>query len=481
MNRIALWLFLGALMVRLGVLVAWPFDGLYGQDAFAYYRQATALAQGTLPLDFFWPNGYPLVAALFMPALGQTPFAAQLVSLLSGASLAPLAYLLTCELLPHTHRRAGILAGLIVMTAGQLVLSSIVVMADMLALFWAALAAWLLVRAWRNGRPAGWLVGAGAALAFAAITRWLYVLLAPAFGLYLVYQMRRQPYPWWLIALPVISGLAVLLPQIAISLNRPEGLLHSWLLGWNPANAFRRQFDNVDGHFDYALPIGLFYAEPAAHPAYLFPLLGLAALWGGWRLWGDKAWGPLILLGGWGGGVYLFLAGIPYQNFRFGMTLYLPLVVLAASGLNAVWENASTRRVAQAAAVVSLAGMLVWAYSTNGEFVIAQNRGKAIVAQVEQSVPPDATLITFGLTLTARQYTRLNVVELFDQDSASLDALTRSESAIYLLLDPGNVESQWRGRKPDVLYQWLKQHAAVIPIDSFATYELFQVRRTSVP
>jgi hypothetical protein len=117
----------------------------------------------------------------------------------------------------------------------------------------------------------------------------------------------------------------------------------------------------------------------------------------------------------------------------------------------------------------------------NGEFVTTQNVGKAIVAQVEQSVPTDATLITFGLTLTARQYTRLNVVELFDQDSASLDALTRSESAIYLLLDPGNVESQWRGRKPDVLYQWLKQHAAVIAIDSFATYELFQVRRTSVP
>ena len=39
-----------------------------------------------------------------------------------------------------------------------------------------------------------------------------------------------------------------------------------------------------------------------------------------------KDWGPLILLLGWGGLVYLFLAGIPFQNFRFGLTLYPPFV-----------------------------------------------------------------------------------------------------------------------------------------------------------
>ena len=84
----------------------------------------------------------------------------------------------------------------------------------------------------------------------------------------------------------------------------------------------------IDGHFVYRLPVGIFYAEPAGHPAYLFPLLGLTVPWGIWRLWRERNWGPLILLLGWGGPVYLFLAGIPYQNFRFGLTLYLPLVPL---------------------------------------------------------------------------------------------------------------------------------------------------------
>ena len=46
-----------------------PFDGLYGQDAYAYLDYAgalrTALLNGSPPPPFFWPIGYPLHIVAF--------------------------------------------------------------------------------------------------------------------------------------------------------------------------------------------------------------------------------------------------------------------------------------------------------------------------------------------------------------------------------------------------------------------------------
>ena len=65
------------------------FDGLYGQDPFAYLDYAAAfkaaLAQGQWPPPFFWPIGYPMLIAvfsIFVPAA----FAAQMVSVFSSTT-----------------------------------------------------------------------------------------------------------------------------------------------------------------------------------------------------------------------------------------------------------------------------------------------------------------------------------------------------------------------------------------------------------
>jgi len=475
-------LFFVALAIRLAAAWHWQFDGLYGQDAFAYFDQAVAITHnlplGQLPpLNFFWPDGYPLLSAISMVIVGQTALAGQLVSVLCGAALAPLAYFLSRELFPQARPCAGLIAGLIVAVAGQAILSSIVIMADIPALFWATLSAWLLVSAWRRPRSGWRLIGASIALAMAIITRWLFVVLVPAFGLYALYQIKRNQRSWKLIVLPIISGALIVLPQVLLSLNRPEGLVHSWLLGWNPVNAMRRQFDNVDGHFEYELPTGVFYAEPAGHPAYLFPLFGLAALWGLVRVWRNRNWGALILLIGWGGAVYLFLAGIPYQNFRFGLTLYTPIVLLAGLGTSELWDRIHIRWVVPALTAASLMAMLLWAYPLLDGFLTQQNQTKAIVHEVAQSLPPEATLVTFGLTLTAQHYTHLDVIELFNQTADSLDTLTRDRSQTFLLIDTANIEQQWRGREPDANVRWLHDHATLIPITSYLSYTLFQVRR----
>ncbi|MCP4168090.1 MAG: hypothetical protein GY759_19655 [Chloroflexi bacterium] len=189
-------LFLLALLLRLIVVRWWDFDGLYGQDPFAYYQQAVAISQtlhgGLAPPGFFWPNGYPLLSALFMAVLGQTPTAAQWASVVTGAALAPLGYALALSLFPPAGQVSGIVAGLAIAVAGQPLLSSVVVMADIPGLFWMSLALLVLIQATRRRHPALWLFSAGSCFGLAVVTRWAYALVAPAFAAYLIRQIRMR-------------------------------------------------------------------------------------------------------------------------------------------------------------------------------------------------------------------------------------------------------------------------------------------------
>jgi hypothetical protein len=218
-------------------------------------------------------------------------------------------------------------------------------------------------------------------------------------------------------------------------------------------------------------------------------------LWGVWRLWRSKQWEALVLLIGWLVPVYLFLGGIPYQNFRFGLTLYLPLVILTGYGLSELLRLLTRpsapsapplpcspapphlRPAALLVITLSLLVMLAWAYPMVNSFVTAQNHSKRIAQQVEQTLPPQATLLTFGLTLTFQHYTSLNTLELFHLDETSLDELTNAHNELYLLLDLHNIETQWQGRTPQRNYQWLRENTILTEIRTFPPYTLFKVKK----
>src|SRR5438105_14880554 len=74
-------LFAFALLVRALAIGLTQFDGLYGQDAFAYYDYARELWQRVhnlqAPEPFWWPLGYPALVALAFSLGGLTPPAAQ--------------------------------------------------------------------------------------------------------------------------------------------------------------------------------------------------------------------------------------------------------------------------------------------------------------------------------------------------------------------------------------------------------------------
>lgn len=512
------WLFLIALLVRL--VAAWltRFDGLYGQDPYAYFNYAVelrhALAAGQAPPPFFWPLGYPLLVAAVMTLVGEQPLAGQWVSMVTGALIAPLVYLLAQEARPGNETNfghlGGLFAGLMTAVAGQLLLSSLSVMADAAALFWATLSAWAMLRYGRRDLRLPWLALAAATLAFAVLTRWVYGLLVIPWGLSAWLAWREttkpgSPLPWRPMltagSVAVVIGLFILGAHFAADLGR-GGVSYAGDLEvytWNPANAFKRVVHNPDGTFVYERPIGLFYALPAFHPSYLFPLFSPFLLLGLVSLWPARPKGTvnnepgfdkssfvplshIALLVGWPLTVYLFLAGVTWQNWRFPLSFFPPLLVLAGLGLAWTWAKLQARWRAKlvspfllAGLALALAGSLAWAARDIGRFTAWKNSQLATAEAVAGQLPPDATLLVFEITLTMDHYTAVPVIELFAQDEADLAALVNMAESLYLLLNVDNVTTQWVGKSPYLNYHWLRENRGLVEIGRYEPYTLFQV------
>lgn len=475
-----------AVLLRVALLALRPFDGLYGQDAFAYYDYAvtlrSALLHGQPPPAFFWPIGFPLHLVLAFSAIGVSSQAAQVVSILAGALVAPVTYLLAREVLTDRDagraRTAALIAGLIVAVSGQLLISSLSIMSDATALLWATTAAWCVVRYART-RQWPWFGLAVFALSMAVITRWAMALLAVPWTLAVLLTWRKH---WTTISwrrAAVLIATAVIIGGIIVGGQLLSGSHTGDLsvVGWNPSNALQREVVNTDGVFHYEWPMAMFYAQPVAHPAYVFPLLLPMLLIGLWSL--RKVSPPAsVLLIGWPLIAYVFLSGIAWQNPRFMVAYLPPLAVWVAIGVERIWPR--TRRWQWLVAIylgVSVVGASLWGMRVVANFIDRKDADLEVVRQLDRLVPPDGTLIAFGLTATAQHYLDRTVIELFNLDDAALDRSTRGATT-YLLIDTENVEAQWQNKAPALNYHWLQAQGRLEPIATLLNYQLFRLDRS---
>lgn len=472
------------------------FDGLYGQDSYAYYQYATGPLREALlalrpPPPFFWPPGYPLFVSLLSLALGTGTAAAQVASLVAGAAVPVLTALLARELWPAgsrpgTNSTLPLLAGLFAALAGQLWQSSAVVMSDTTGLAAATLGAWALAR-FAQGRGGRWLLLAAGATAYAVLTRWAYALvalpLAAAAFLSLARQPRRQAASHALSAAVVV--LAVLSPVIGALLQgtAAPGAGTGAFVGdlevvpWHPLNALRNEFVNADGLLRYRLPNGLYYAVAPAHRFFFTPALVLLLLPGLRVLWQQRTPLRSLLLVAWPGIIYLFLGGAPWQNFRFVLPYLPPLAILAALGVTTVagWLSTRTRPLLW----LFLAGGYLWmaygGWTLTTSFIERKDADLETVRWVEERIPAEAQLLTFSISLTIEQYSDLAVHDLYFQTPHDLAALMEQGQPVYLLLDLENIRGQWAGRAPATNYAWLQQNAGLEKVGEQRQATLFRV------
>lgn len=482
-----------ALALSWGFILASGFDGLYGQDAFGYYDYAVQIWERLRrfqppPSNNYWPAGYSaLVAAVFF-ITGPAPLAGQIISGLAGAGTAALICALAVDLLalegapPAAARWVGIVAGLLTIACGQLWQWSVSVMADTLALSLAVFAAWSLVRYSRAPRGR-WLLLAALGLGLAIITRWIYALLVLPFGAYwLLEVMRRTPESRAAFVrhalIAAALGALIIAPQLALSAGSPRATIGpNWVVGWSPLNAARREFVTSDGYAVYEQPAALFYARAAASPRYLFPMFTPFLLLGAWVVWRQRYWRVGVLLAGWAGMAYLFLCGLPYQNFRYALAFLPAVAILSGIGLRYAWERLPGlwRTLMVAYVVVGLGGGLWYSARVLDEFAARKQADLAVVRWVEQQARPGDLVLSFDITLTLQHYSSLDVRELFIQTPDDLGALVAGGKPTYLLVTVDDLSRQWRGYPPELNYRWLRDGPGLIELGRMGEYTLFRV------
>lgn len=476
-------LFLFALAVRLGAARLTHFSGLYGQDSFAYYAYAQklgeALNHGQTPPPFTWPIGYPFTVWLTMLVVGVRPLAAQGVSMVAGALIAPLVYGLVRQIWPAA-RVGAVVAGLLTAVAGQLLISSLSAMSDTLAIFWLMVSACALARfgdsvRWR------WLVLAALGLALAVVTRWIAGLAALPWalaGLYWAWQGKLSARQVVVAgATAVAIGLVVLGLQFSGDWVRGTAshMVDLEVYTWNLGNAFKQDFFNTDGAFHYERPIGLYYFLPLLHPSYVFPFFTPFLAIGLWAAW-QKNKGMAWLLGGWLAVIYLLLAGGTWQNWRFPVAYFPAALVLVGLGIQWVWEyGRPLRRVWLVLWGVGLLGSALWGGRDVRHFTGVMVGRAEVVAWVGEQVPATATLIAFDLTAEIQFATPLKTLELFTLRENDLADLLRTEPALFLLVNPDSMAVQWADESPGQNFRWLQAHTLLVQNGRYPPYVLYQV------
>ena len=497
------WLWLLPFAVALGVAgatrVCFPFDGLYGQDAFAYFRYARALwphVFGGAPLpDLYWPIGYPVTVALLLPLSGGGPGAGQIVNALSCAWAAAATALLVRGV-ERVDGKTGddawpaLLAGLCVALSGAVLRSSQVVMADGLALGAAAGALFCVVR-YVNDPRGPWLVAAATSLAWGTAARWIVGLLALPLCAYVLVHWGRalrvplsaprgRRWPWALAA--VLVGAAAMVPVLAVAHSIPSSLeRHEFLLGWSPRNALAREFHTPEGHAIYRLPVSLFYLVRMGWPDYFFPALALFALAGAWSLMAQRRWATSALLLGWPAVAWLLLSGIPFENPRFLLPTLPAIAALCGVGLASMRRRVASRgRVLLTLfVVVALAAGVGFGAREHGRLVARKDADRDLVAWTAERLSPQGKLLIAGPSLAFQYYAAISARDLFSASNAEIDALVATGSPLFLLADVDELEIQWPGLAPERHFHALSQHPGLTVLGTHPPYTLFRVRENA--
>jgi len=484
----AAWPFGVALLIAGVTRLLLPFDGLYGQDAFAYFRFARAIGphlwHGTPLPDLFWPRGYPAAVAAVLPIAGGGPFAGQLVSALATAWAAAATFLLVRELdirrsLPSDDRTAPFVAGICVAASGIVLRTGQVVMADGLAIGLAATVLWCFARFLRE-RRGPWLVGCAVALAWGAVTRWQIGLLALPLAVAAQIDRRAHGTPvwwgWWAVAMA--AGLAVLIPQLMAAHEVPHALeQHEWLQRWNPLNALRRDFHDSEAHFRYRFPVGIFYLVRLGWPDALFPTVTALAAVGAWAVIRARRGVEIALLVGWVLVNGAFISGIPYENPRFLWPLLPAIGALAGIGYRTARERLPerSRPFLALVLVVSLAAGLAFAAREHAHTVARKNADRALADWINAQVPTGTTLLMSGGTLMAESYGTARIRDTYLLSPAEIPALLVRDCPCLYLEDPTEIEGRQAGLQPQKFFETLSRTAGLTQIATRPPLVLFRV------
>lgn len=499
-----LLLFIVSFLFRLLLVFVFQFDGLYGQDAYAYYDYSKIFHDSVLsfqlPPNFYWPIGYYLFTSIFsIFTAGNIGYAAMLVSLNAGSLCAGVIYLITYELLKINNmsfgqgilrsaqndgenKKISLYAGLIICFSGVVVKASIVIMSDALGLLFASLSMLYIVKYYNTQKPAHIAISF-ISLALAIMARYAYLILLIPFCIIVIYIIRK-PYnrvdTLKHYGFAVFLGLLVFLPQlyyiskygIAYVPSQPEE--RTWVVEWSPVNFFLRDFSTKDGTMHYKIWNGLYYLSPIFHPLYL-SVFGFTFLYGFLVSLKNKHYPILLFCVLWILFIYIYLAGSPYQSLRYTLSFLPGLAILSAIGLGALNVKRDFRQLFLYAGIVVLIAFGVYHLKT---FAEQKQDELKIVNWVNNNIPDGSQIFSFEITSALNHYSKIKPHEFYSLNRAELkNIIDSSATGEYFILPEDKLNSQWKGLPIEQNFQYLKSNYKLIPVTELNYYKVYKLTK----
>jgi hypothetical protein len=461
-------MFLLGIIWRYFILETTPFDGLYGQDPYAYLNFSRSLSlfiSGIELPPFFWPWGYPIVLAI-SESLGANPVT---INILFGTLIPGLIFILGKQL--DLSFWGALTAALVTLTSGQLTLSSLVLMSDIAALFWILLSCIFLLKYLKTKHiVAG--IGSSSAIALAGVTRWLSLIVIIPWGI-LAWRQCRDLIKISLMAIPVVVLCGI---QIWLSQNDQfPSFGHHFLGNWRISNFWSSSLSGLEGVTIHRFPNFIFYTKAFSDSFFISPIFGILALFGVHHLVKSSKKDVLILLAFWWLSTYLFLCGLPVQNPRYCIPL-IPVIALVI-GFGFDFFSAKAKNIGAALALLILITLFLNTKTNHGQIVRmlgVYNQDKEIAQEVYDSIGDGATLYAFGLTLTIQHYyPQIDTHELFFESPETMSNLRGGQN--YLVMNPEIIDSQWKNTQIGETVGWLKANYQTKIVARYGSYSLFKI------
>ncbi|MFT4680519.1 MAG: hypothetical protein ACI9YU_000347 [Flavobacteriales bacterium] len=314
----------GWLIVKFG----FDFNGLYGQDAYAYLLHSREwkafFIGGAIPSSFYWPPNYSIVSALLAFIVGTEFVSLQLISVLSMAGLA---YVLDSwfrkeyDLEKDTRIAFITLAFLLSPYMFRLGQQSI---SEMLTMVFITGSFYHLKQYLQHEKVRSLLLWSVTA-ALSITTRYpaVIVLIAPI--LFMGFRLIRKGQFTRLLAGTIVGLVPVL---VAVWWKTKSGGMEQvmsadLLQNWSVSQLFQTEFSRDEGNFSFMFPNILFNLSALVHPGTVF--FGVLLLPFAFKKLKNNT---ARLLAAISFLIYaLFLSGVPVQNTRL-MTFSYPLLVM---------------------------------------------------------------------------------------------------------------------------------------------------------
>lgn len=437
-------------LVLMALITLFGFNGLYGQDAYAYYYYSEAvrgfLNTGQDPGNFFWPVGYPVFAGILSVTGIPVSLAMQMVSIMS---LLGIVYLLS-RLIGFQHSDSGnqktVYLFICFCFSPFILKAGVIGMSDLPAAFF-VLAAYYTFCLYLKESNVKWALLFGIMASLSVLTRFPSIVLVALPAILIIYWMVKRKKVFHLLALSIMAVLGIM-ALIRFSDNSLSSLFnHPALTDWSLFHGLQREFTTMNGHIFYRFPNIVYVAYNWIHPGFM--ILGLILIFF-IRKWDLKIyWVPLAIVG-----VYaLFLIGIPIQNKRF-LILSFPFIVLFLyPAFNRLMSSRILVRKELRYVLFGLVMLLqfsIFAYYFNQVYQL--NRLEKEIAGYVKHHYAGKDIYSFSVDISFRAYgTNNTVLNLYEK---KYEVFSEGNLVIF---NAGLLENQWEQLNPMVNWKLMNE------------------------